>query len=118
MILPGPKVTLQSSVATRFRGWTVIGHFSNTEQTMKPGGIWIVLGTLILVPVLGFAFVELLQRNHFKRLQDEMTTAVYSLEGLPLGRDAAGFVFLPEGASTAEARYQVGLAYNLEETDR
>jgi hypothetical protein len=84
---------------------------------MKTGGIWIVLGTLVLVPLLGFSTVELLQRHRFERMREEIATVAYSLNGAKLGRGAGGIAFLPDGAA-AEAQYQAGVGINLEDAER
>ncbi len=47
---------------------------------MKTGGIWVVLGTLALVPILGFVSCELLQRHRHSTLVGQWDDSLRSME--------------------------------------
>jgi hypothetical protein len=82
---------------------------------MRPS---IVLGTLFLVAILGFGSIEFVQRTRFERQRKEIEAAVWSLDGVKLQRTSVGIGFLPVGAVPAEACFQVGSGYNMEDKNR
>ena len=47
---------------------------------MRTSGFWLVLGTLVLVPVLGFVSNELVQRRRFSTLQGELNGALHEFQ--------------------------------------
>jgi hypothetical protein len=57
---------------------------------MRTGRIWIVLGTLILVVLLGFVFVELVRRRQFDVMKTEVEALVQELQAeVAVGSDSA-----------------------------